>query len=197
MQNMMKAVPPTTNRHLQLASNFENFDETKCVRLNDNVWWRMETNIKGNSSLRSTRSWNYFKGGPSRKSVQRERYEGSQSRQRVKYRHESCGTRNKESLCWRGPAEIEQACKQVQLRHVTRFPVSIPSCPVAKLIFAAFRTMGTRGRGGNHRVRHPMSLSMNYSPTFNISANWVRKWVSVCFPRIRRFKSRMADDVLK
>jgi hypothetical protein len=26
--------------------------------------------------------------------------EGSQSRQRVKYGHQSCGTQNQESLCW-------------------------------------------------------------------------------------------------
>jgi hypothetical protein len=32
--------------------------------------------------------------------------EDSQSRQRVKYVHESRGTRNQESLCWRGPAAI-------------------------------------------------------------------------------------------
>jgi hypothetical protein len=35
--------------------------------------------------------------------------EGSQSRQRVKYFHESRGTRNQRSLCWRGPAEILQS----------------------------------------------------------------------------------------
>jgi hypothetical protein len=32
--------------------------------------------------------------------------EGSQSRQTVKYGHESRGARNQESLCWRGPAAI-------------------------------------------------------------------------------------------
>jgi hypothetical protein len=32
--------------------------------------------------------------------------EGSQTHQRVKYDHEFGGTRNQESLCWRGPAAI-------------------------------------------------------------------------------------------
>jgi hypothetical protein len=30
----------------------------------------------------------------------------SQSRETIKYGHESCGTRNQERLCWRGPAAI-------------------------------------------------------------------------------------------
>jgi hypothetical protein len=32
--------------------------------------------------------------------------EGSQSRRRIKYGHESNGTFNQESLCWRGPATM-------------------------------------------------------------------------------------------
>jgi hypothetical protein len=32
-------------------------------------------------------------------------FEGSQSRQKIKYGHESSGIRNQELLCWRGPAE--------------------------------------------------------------------------------------------
>jgi hypothetical protein len=32
--------------------------------------------------------------------------EGSQSCELVKYGHESHGTRNQESLCWRGPASF-------------------------------------------------------------------------------------------
>jgi hypothetical protein len=32
--------------------------------------------------------------------------EGSQNHPTVKYHHESCGTWNQESLCWRGPAAI-------------------------------------------------------------------------------------------
>jgi hypothetical protein len=35
--------------------------------------------------------------------------EGSQGRQTVKYGHESRGTRNQESLCWRGPVAIWQS----------------------------------------------------------------------------------------
>jgi hypothetical protein len=33
---------------------------------------------------------------------------GSQSRHTAKYGHDSSGTRNQESLCWRGPAGIYQ-----------------------------------------------------------------------------------------
>jgi hypothetical protein len=32
--------------------------------------------------------------------------EGSQSRQTVEYRHESRGTRNQKSQCWRGPTAL-------------------------------------------------------------------------------------------
>jgi hypothetical protein len=41
--------------------------------------------------------------------------EGSQSRQTVNYGHESRGTRNQGSLCWRGPAEIYQSVWQPSL----------------------------------------------------------------------------------
>jgi hypothetical protein len=37
--------------------------------------------------------------------------EGSQSCQTVKCGHESCGTKNEESLCWQGRAAIQQSVK--------------------------------------------------------------------------------------
>jgi hypothetical protein len=38
---------------------------------------------------------------------------GCQSRQKVKYGHESCGTRNQESMCCRGPAAISQSVSEL------------------------------------------------------------------------------------
>jgi hypothetical protein len=155
---MMKAVPSVTSYHLQFASNLENFDENKYVHLNDNVWWWMETNIKGHSSFRSTRSWNYFKGGTSRQSVQSERSEGSHCCQSVKYSH---------CVLWDSEQRItvlastssnlagRQTRRSVMMRncspgHVIPFPVSITSRPRRK---ANIRNGPTRGREGNHRVR--------------------------------------------
>jgi hypothetical protein len=37
--------------------------------------------------------------------------EGSQSRKAVKYGRESRGTLNKESLCWREPAALQQSVR--------------------------------------------------------------------------------------
>jgi hypothetical protein len=44
------------------------------------------------------------------------RSEGSQTRQTVKYGHDPRGTRNQESLCWRGPAAIYESVRL----HVSR-----------------------------------------------------------------------------
>jgi hypothetical protein len=48
--------------------------------------------------------------------------EGSHSRQTVKYGLESRGTRNQESLCWRGPAAIDWTGHTG--RRVARLPES-------------------------------------------------------------------------
>jgi hypothetical protein len=94
--------------------------------------------------------------------------EGCQSRQTIKYGHESRGTLNQESLCWRGPAKANRYKDMCNTRwdfdekshHLSFFIINFPFfCAV----FLSGRTCYRRIRQGGRLTPSPTTNTHKYS----------------------------------